>query len=136
MPPFLFLLYEAKICLCKLILLLFSRQRTPLHYSAWSGQFSAIDGDQLEVCRLLVESKADVAARDRCFSPPPFHYLSLTICLAAVATLLSNTPSTETKPTLLHTCAASARLNDVPPPRPNKNTSCSCRRCCFGGGLV
>jgi hypothetical protein len=98
----------------KLILLLFFRQRTPLHYTAWSGQFSAMDGVQLEVCRLLVESKADVAAMDRCFSPPPSHYLSLTICVAAVATLLSNTPSTETKPTLLHTCAASARLNDVP----------------------
>jgi hypothetical protein len=31
--------------------------------------------------QILVESKADVAARARCFSPPPSHHLSLTICL-------------------------------------------------------
>jgi hypothetical protein len=31
-----------------------------------------------------------------------------------VATLHSNTPSTAKKPTLLHTCAASALLNDAP----------------------
>jgi hypothetical protein len=64
----------------------------------------------------LVESKADVAARTRCFSPPPSHHLSLTICLAAKVTLHSNTPSTATKPRLLHTCAASARHNDAHPP--------------------
>ena len=91
----------------KLILLLFFSESSPLHYSAYHGH--------LEVTRLLVESKADVAARDRCFSPPPSHHLSLTICLAAVATLHSNTPSTATKPTSLHTCAASALLNDAPP---------------------
>ena len=39
----------------------------------------------------------------------------LTICLAAVAELHSNGPSTATKPTSLHTCAASALLNDAPP---------------------
>ena len=91
----------------KFILLLSFSQWTPLHESARSGR--------LEVCRLLVESKADVAARDRCFSPPPSHHLSLTICLAAMAKLHSNTPSTRTKPPLLHTCAASALLNDAPP---------------------
>jgi hypothetical protein len=32
-----------------------------------------------------------------------------------VVGLRSNAPSTSTKPTLLHTCAASARLNDAPP---------------------
>ena len=80
---------------------------TPLNYSARNGH--------LEVSRLLVESKADVAARDRCFSHPPSHRLSLTICLAAMAKLHSNGPSTATKPTLLHTCAASALLNDVAP---------------------
>ncbi len=81
-------------------------QRTPLHQSVLNGR--------LEVTRLLVKSKADVAARDRCFSPPPSHHLSLTICLAAVATLHSNGPSPTTKPTLLHTCAASARRHDAP----------------------
>ena len=90
----------------KFILLLFFSQWTPLHWSASEGR--------LEVTRLLVESKADVAA-SRCFSPPPSHHLSLTICLAAVAELHSNTLSTSTKPTLLHTCAASARRNDAPP---------------------
>ena len=97
---------EAKLCLRKLILLLFS-QNTPLHCSTANGH--------LEVTRLLVESKADVTAKTRCFSLPPSHHLSLTICLAAVAALHSNTPSTATKPTSLHTCAASALLNDAPP---------------------
>jgi hypothetical protein len=82
-------------------------QDTPLHYSAARGR--------LEVTRLLVESKADVAARDMCFSPPPSHHLSLTIGLAAVAGLHSNGPSAAKKPTSLHTCAASALLNDAPP---------------------
>ena len=90
----------------KFIRLLSFSQETPLHRSAEYGH--------LEITRLLVESKADVAARDRCFSPPPSHHLSLTICLAAMAKLHSNTPSTATKPTLLHTCAASALLNDAP----------------------
>jgi hypothetical protein len=59
---------------------------------------------------LLVESKADVAARNRCLSPPPSHYLSLTICLAVGwAKLLLKSPSNTIMPTLLHTCAASAR---------------------------
>ena len=91
----------------KFILLLSFSQRTPLHCSAYDGH--------LEVARLLVESKADVAARDRCFSPPPSHHLSLTICLAARAKLHSNAPSSATKLTLLHTCAASARRYDAPP---------------------
>ena len=90
-----------------MILLFFLSQWTPLHLSARN--------EHLEITRLLVESKADVAARDRCFSPPPSHHLSLTICLAALATLRSNRPSSSTKPTLLHTCAASALLNDAPP---------------------
>jgi hypothetical protein len=42
--------YEAKLCLRKLILLLFFRHRTPLHCSAFHGR--------LEVCHLLVESKS------------------------------------------------------------------------------
>ena len=100
-------LYEAKLCLCKLIRLLYFSSWTPLHCSAIGGH--------LEVTRLLVESKADVAARTRCFSPPPSHHLSLTIRLAAVATLHSNWPSKAKKTTLLHTCAASARRNDAPP---------------------
>jgi hypothetical protein len=66
-------------------------------------------GGRLEITRLLVESKADVAARDWCFSPPPSRHLSITIRLAAVGELHSKSPS----PTLLHTCAASALLNDA-----------------------
>ncbi len=104
-PPLLLLLLlfdVAKLCLRKFILLIFFSEFTPLHYSAGY--------DHLEVTRLLVESKADVAARSRCFSPPPSHHLSLTICLAAMAALHSSGPSSKTKPTLLRTCAASARL--------------------------
>ena len=99
--------HEAKLCLRKLILLLFFSQVTPLLWSAFEGR--------LEVSRLLVESKADVAATNRCFSPPPSHHISLTICLAAVAKLHSNWPPSSKKPTSLHTCAASARLNDALP---------------------
>jgi hypothetical protein len=65
----------------KFILLLSFRQQTPLDASARWGR--------LEITRLLVESKADVAARDMCFSPPPSHHLSLTIRLAALAPLHS-----------------------------------------------
>ena len=97
-------------CLRKFILLPFFSQFTSLHRSAFNGH--------IEVCRLLVESKADVAARTKCFSPPPSHHLSLTICLAAKAILHSNWPSTELNtprlPTLLRTCAASARRYDAP----------------------
>ncbi len=108
--------YEAKLCLRKLNRLLFFSEQTPLHISALYGR--------LEVCHLLVESKADVAARTRCFSPPPSHHLSLTICLAALAKLHSNwLASTATKPTSLHTCAASARRNDAPP-RPSHLPAC------------
>jgi hypothetical protein len=92
----------------KLILLLSFSQYTPLLWSAEYGR--------LEVCRLLVESKADVAVRDnKCFSPPPSHHLLLTVCLAAFAKLHSQWPSVGAKSTLLHTCAASARRNDVYP---------------------
>jgi hypothetical protein len=83
-----------------LIILLFCSESSPLHCSSAYGH--------LEITRLLFESKADVDARNRCFSPPPFHHLSLTICHAAVATVHSNWPSTRKKPTLPHTCAASA----------------------------
>jgi hypothetical protein len=81
--------YEAKkLCLRKLILFLFFSRQTPLHKS----------GHHLEVCRLLLECNADVDVKDMCFSPPPSHHLSLTICLAAVATLHhvnhSNGPAT------------------------------------------
>ena len=91
----------------KLIFLLSFSQDTPLHKAAFHGR--------LEICRLLVESKADVAARTRYFSPPPSLFLSLTICLAAVATLHSNGPSAGAMPTLLHTCTASVRRNDALP---------------------
>ncbi len=107
LPLLLLFFYAAKLCLRKLILFLFFSQSTPLFFSARDGH--------LEVTRLLVESKADVAARNRCFSPPPSHHLSLTIFHAAMATLHSKSPSTTTKTALLHTCAASPRLNDALP---------------------
>ena len=71
-PPVVSCVVQAKLCLRKFILLFSFSQYTPLHFSAHNGH--------LEVTRLLVESKADVAARDRCFSPPPLspfltHYL-------------------------------------------------------------
>jgi hypothetical protein len=40
-----------------------------------------------------------------------FHHLSLTICFAAVASLLYNTPSYGNEPTWRNTCAASAHQN-------------------------
>jgi hypothetical protein len=94
----------------KFNLFLFYSAGTLLHYVAAKGH--------LDITRLLVESKADVAARDLYASPPPSHHLSLTVCIAVMATLPSNAPSTTTKPTLLHTFAASALLvilNDAPP---------------------
>ncbi len=103
-PYFYYWFYDAKLCLRKLILLLFFSQQTPLHFS--------VREDHVEICRLLVEWKADVAARDRCFGPPPSLHLSLTICLAGVVKLHFTTPSTGAKP-WLHTCAASARRNDA-----------------------
>ncbi len=75
--PYQYCYYEAKLCLRKLILLLFFSECTPLHWFAREGH--------VEFCRLLVESKADVAARDRCFSPPPSHHLSLTYYLPCSA---------------------------------------------------
>ena len=93
------------------ILLIFLSLDNPLLFSAGNGH--------LEICRLLVESNADVAAKSmsfsRCFSHPHSHHLLLTICLAALAALHSNAPSTTTKPTSLHTCAASAFVNEAPP---------------------
>jgi hypothetical protein len=77
---------------------------------------SAANG-HLETCRVLVASKADVAARSRCRSPWRARNLPLTPCVAATAKLHSNTSSTGTRPTLLHTFAASARRNDAAPPR-------------------
>ena len=59
--------------------------------------------------QILVESKADVVARARCFSPPPSYHLSLTICLADVAKLHSHGPSTTTKPMLLQCIPAQHR---------------------------
>jgi hypothetical protein len=48
--------YEAKLCLRKLILLLFFSQDTPLHESARNGY--------LEICRLLLQCNADVKAKN------------------------------------------------------------------------
>ncbi len=105
---FIFIIFYAATRRCEtLIILLFFSHETPLFLSACRGY--------LEVTRLLVESKADVAARNRCFSPPPSHHLSLTIRLVAMVSLHCCVPATAIKPTLLHTCAASALLNDAPP---------------------
>jgi hypothetical protein len=49
-----------RLIISSFILLLFFSQCTPLHYSVRRGH--------LDFCRLLVESNADVAARERCFS--------------------------------------------------------------------
>jgi ankyrin repeat protein len=100
------LFHEPKLCL---LIHLFFSQRTPLILSAYYGF--------VEICRLLVASKADVAARLRCRSPWRARNLPLTPCVAAPAKLHSNTPSNKTRPTLLHTFAVSARRNDAAPPR-------------------
>jgi hypothetical protein len=77
-PYYYYFSYEAKLCLRKLILLLFFSELTPLHWAAINCH--------LETVRLLVESKADIAARrTECFSPPPSRHLSLTICPAVMA---------------------------------------------------
>ena len=57
-PPlhYYYYFYEAKLCLRKLILLLYFSQQTPLHYSARWGHF--------EVCHLLLQCNADVEAKD------------------------------------------------------------------------
>ena len=96
--------YYPKLGLRNLILLLFFSQITPLHGSAREGH--------LEVCRFLAESKADIAARDRCRSPLRACHGLLTP-VAATAKLHSNTPSTRTRTTLLHIFAVSARRNDA-----------------------
>jgi hypothetical protein len=81
-------IYDAGSHLFELILMLFFIRTIPLHLSA--SRF------HLEISRLLIESKADVAARNRCFGPPPSHHLSesLTVCLAALATQHANALNT------------------------------------------
>jgi hypothetical protein len=56
-PYFYYRFYDAKLCLRKLILLLFFSDWTPLHQSAKNGD--------LEVCRLLLQCNADVEAKTR-----------------------------------------------------------------------
>jgi hypothetical protein len=103
------LFHEPKLCL--LINSYVFSQWTPLMYSAHYGF--------LETCRVLVASKADVAAWNRSRSPLRARNLPLTPCVAATAKLHSNAPSTTTQlvtQKLLHTFAASARRNDAAPP--------------------
>jgi hypothetical protein len=83
------------------ILLVFVSQNTPLHCSASNGQ--------LETCRLLVESKANVDAQNWFRTSLRFPYLLLTICVAVRAKLPSNVPSTATEPTWWPIYAASQR---------------------------
>jgi hypothetical protein len=77
----------------------------------WSAGLNA--AGFVETCRLLVASKADVAARGGCGSPWRARNLPLTPCVAATASLHSNAPPSATMPTLLHTFAVSARRNDA-----------------------
>jgi ankyrin repeat protein len=59
-PPFFpdyYHFYEAKLCLCKFILLMLCSQRTPLHYYAERGH--------AEIVRLLLQHNADVQAKTR-----------------------------------------------------------------------
>ena len=104
----------------------------PLHQSALYGH--------LETCRLLVEARADVQAKDRCCSPRRFRRLPLTLCVLATAELHSNWPSTATSPPLLRICAALAPANDallrpappsalLPAPQRKCSSSSCCRRC-------
>ena len=74
---------------------------TPLHRSAVNGH--------LDICRLLVASNADVAARDRCRSPLRQLAMLLTPCVAAMAELRLCGPLTPKKAraTWLHIFAAS-----------------------------
>ncbi len=91
------------------------RQRCPLHQSCERGH--------LEISRFLVESRADVAATDRCRSPLRSRHVPLTPCVAALAPLHSNSPSTAASPPSLSIFAASARRNNAlvcsaaPPPQ-------------------
>ncbi len=50
-------LMRNKCCLRMLILSLFFSQRTPLHCSVSNGR--------LDICRLLLQHKADVGAKDK-----------------------------------------------------------------------
>jgi ankyrin repeat protein len=106
---------ETKICLRKLIVFFFFRGNTPLHRSA--------EGGFLEITRLLVESKADVAAGESMcvspHSPPPppspspiSRLFSPTFCVEAMAKLRSNGLSKDAKKASLRTFAASAPRND------------------------
>jgi hypothetical protein len=98
--------HETKLCFLMLILFVVFRycDETPLHCSAYEGK--------LEVCRLLVESKAYVAARSRCRSPSRARHDLLTR-VTGTAKLLSKAPSTGTRLTLPHIFAVSARRNDA-----------------------
>ena len=55
-PDLIIFLMQNKLCLRLLTLSLFFSQRTPLHISASLGNF--------EICRLLLQSNADLQAQD------------------------------------------------------------------------
>jgi hypothetical protein len=79
--------HEPKLCFLMLIpLLVFRNDWTPLHDCA-DYQYG-----KLEVRRLLVASKADVAARNRCRSPSRARP-GLPTRVADMAKLHSNSPS-------------------------------------------
>ncbi len=98
------LFHEPKLCL---LIRLFFSQQTPLMACAYNGN--------VETCRLLVASKADVAAKHRCRSPWRARNLPLTPCVAAATTLPPFAPGKTAIPTLLHTLTVSARRDE---PRP------------------
>ena len=95
---------ESQICLRLLILLPLISQQTPLHLSARERQ--------LDTCRLLVESKADIAANDRCSNTSRALPLPLTPRAAAVDARRSELPAT----TWLHIFAALALRNEFRAP--------------------
>ncbi len=66
-----------------LILLLRFRDETPLHLSAFNGH--------IDLCRLLLEFKADVNAKDIKYAPPPLlslFFFSFELCLRMLILLL------------------------------------------------
>ena len=103
-------------------------QSTPLHCSSSNGH--------VRICRLLVEQRADVAAKDKCRSPPRARSRSLTPCVAETAKLRSNTPSTAKNGIWFRFFAASVPRSDAfarlaAPYCPHRKHHTPRRRRCF-----
>lgn len=129
-----------------LILLFLFRQFTPLITCAYGVHYGwgNDDGQRLKTCRLLVESKADITARQRCFSPLISSPLSPCFTDSFYVSQLRNCAHICHQQKQFHRrcippqhrCAGMTR----PPPRPAaplqarpahfKYTFSSCHRCC------